>query len=256
MARYDLPAEDLAARGDELVGRVRAGAGEAAPVGVAWIAPDHALADVVRTLEARWFPDIAGFTSPDVEARCRFLVVVDLAEPASIAHVMRTSSRGRGPDPAPGTVGIPMADEVVEANEGITADDVVAHYRDRDVDLRRCQAVETNIRVSRSPAAPTGLRWSDHAYIAVFRDVMRGPEGERGVFAHLNAAAVRSLSAIGITHEPFAGQEGLRSPAAQEGTFDDRYAPAFIPSTPANVGVFRDLEALAAPEVRVGLDEG
>ena len=48
----------------------------------------------------------------------------------------------------------------------------------------------------------------------------------------------------------------MRSPAAQEGTFDDRYAPAFIPSTPANVGVFRDLVALAAPEVRIGLDEG
>lgn len=255
MARYDLSPEELAAASDELLRRVRAEAG-GAPVAVAWIAPDHPLADVVRALEARWFPDIAGFTSPEVEARCRFLVVADIGGPSSIAHVMRTSTLRGGPDPAPGTVGIPMADEVVEANEGITAEEVVAHYRDRDVDLRRCLAVETNIRVSASPASPTGLRWSDHAYIAVFQEVMRGPEGERGIFAHLNEAAVRSLGAIGVTHEPFARREGLRSPAAQEGTFDDRYAPAFIPSTPGNVGVFRDLEALASPLVRVGLAEG
>lgn len=255
-ARYDLSDDELDARRSELVAAVAAGA-TGSEVGVAWVPPGDPGADVVRTSEAQVFPDIAGFMTDAVESRCRFVAVVDLAQGAHrLVHAFRVSSLRFGPsgDGGDSVIGIPMVEEVVEANPPITMDEVVGHYRDRGIEMSDCVAVETNFRIAPDGTAPSGLRWSDYGYIAVFRELVRDLErpGDRGVFAHLNAAARHSLGAVGIEPEAFAGRSGLRSPAGQEGTYDDRYAPSFLHATEAHVQVFRDLEPVAAPEVDLG----
>lgn len=220
-------------------------------VAVAWIDPTHPHAEVVRRYEVVAFPDIAAFTPPEVEARCRFLAVVDLAA-GEVVHGFRVSSARFGPDVVDdSSSGVPMVDEVVEVNASITLAEVRDRYRRQGVDIATCVAVETNFRVV-GGHAPSGLRWSDLGYVAVFLELMVDgvTSGERGVFAHLNEAARQSLRAIGVEAQPFAGDPELRSPASQEGTFDDRYAPAFVPDTDENVAVFQALTALAAPSLR------
>lgn len=254
LARYDLAGEELARRRADLVREVLSGAPAAEAV-VGWVPPDHPGADVVRTEEARVFPDIVGFMSDEVEARCRFLVVVDPASESGLTHAFRVSSLRYGPRGATEgeLIGIPMVDEVIEANPPLTAAEVEDFHRARDIRLEYCIAVETNLRVTSEGSAPSGVRWSDYGYIALFQEAKGPPEvdGGRAVFAHLNAAARRSLDAVGAECQPFLGRPELRSPAAQEGTFDDRYSPSSIPSTEVNLRVFGQLAEMGAPEVRL-----
>lgn len=246
---------DRAAAQADLVGRLAAAA-PGAPVAVAVIAPTHPAADLVRALEADAFPDIPAFLTDEVEARSRFVAVVDLgAIDPGVRHVLRvTCVRFSEAPVAPGTVGLPMVDEVIEAND-LDADEVIAHYADRGIELANSIAVETNARVSASAAAPGGLRWSDFGYITVFQILLATPavpDRRKGIFAHFNDAAVRSLSATGVVLESFARRDGLHTPAAQQGETDDRYSPRFIDWTDHNVGIFLELESLAAPTIELG----
>lgn len=225
------------------------------PVAAAWVPSSHPMADVVRALERRVFPDIDAFMTAEVEARSRFLAVADLSGTGQIVHAFRVTSPRYGPPPDTAvTSGIPMVDEVIEVNPGTSLDRVRAHYADREVDLARCIAVETNFRIERG-ASPSGLRWSDVGYIAIFLEVMRGSaeRGRRGVFAHLNSSAVHSLTAVGVEPEPFAGDPSLHSPASAEGEVDDSYAPSFIPDTEVNVSVFEALAPLGGAIVDLGV---
>lgn len=254
-ARYDLGPTELDEERGRLLARVVAEAGDE-PAVVAWVHPEASAANVIRTLEAEVFPEISAFMSDEVEERSRFLTVVDLGEEGPrLAHVFRvTGSRFGGKPPRPSDeIGIPMVDEVIEVNEDVTVGEVHDHYRAQGIDLGMCIAVETNFRLA-GGAAPSGLRWSDLAYISAFCELMRGEDypPDRGIFAHMNEAAIGSLAAIGVAAEPFNGRPELRSPAAHEGTYDDRYAPTFIPPTPEILGVMRELVPLAVPEVEVG----
>lgn len=259
VARYDLVGDELEAQRRALVDEIVsvAPSGEAA---VGWIPPDHPGADVVRAEEARVFPDIVGFMSDEIEARCRFLVVIDLASETGLTHAFRVSSLRYRDGARPGdrtdsaTIGIPMVDEVIEANPPLTAAEVEDFYRTRGIGLELCIAVETNLRVTPQGSAPSGMRWSDYGYIALFQEARERPDviDGRGVFAHLNEAARRSLDAVGAEAEPFLGRPDLRSPAAQEGTFDDCYSPSFLPPTEVNLRVFGQLAEVGAPEVRLG----
>lgn len=254
MTRYDLSDQEMATVEADLVQAVRDRT-SATPVAL-WMDAGHPGADLVRTLEARAFPEILGFSTPDVERRCRFLAIVDLAtDPAAIAHVVRISSARFAPatdDDAGPSWGIPMVEEIVAANDGITLDEVEAHFTARGVDLTCCIGIETQYRLL-DTQPPTGIRWSDYGYIAVLRMMRRLPQDpERcGMFAHLNPATLRSLAVAGFVHEPFAGRDDLRTPGPEPGTFDDRYVPAFIPLA-ANLPQFGDLDAIGATEVVLG----
>lgn len=254
-ARYDLTPTEIDEERARLLDHVASEAGTE-PVVVAWVHPDASAANVIRTMEAEVFPEITAFMSDEVEERSRFLVVVDRAEEPRLVHVFRVTGGRFGPAPASGDViGIPMVDEVIEANDDVTAAEVLAYYREHGIDLWRCIAVETNFRIAGGRAA-SGLRWSDYAYLGAFGELMRGEDypNDRGIFAHMNEPAVRSLAAIGVTSDPFAGRPELRSPAAQEGTYDDRYSPLFIPPTPEILGVMREIVPLAAVEVVIEPD--
>jgi len=223
----------------------------AAPVVLVEIPGDHPVADLIRALERAQFPDVEAFLTDEVESRCRFLAVVDRSGPEpALAFATRVSSPRFGPTPPrPDETGLPMLDEVLAVNEGIDAPALVAHYGQRGVDVARCVAVETNFRLAPTRDAPTGLRWSDHAYVGVFDLLMEGPPGGKGVFAHANEATVRSLGAIDLTFEAVMGRPDLVSPAAQQGEADDRYAPGYIDLTEHSRRVFRQLEPLSAPKV-------
>lgn len=235
---------------DRLVAEARAAAPGEAGVAV-WLEPAHPAAEVVRELELQIFPDVASFLSPEVERRCRMLAVVDLSGAGEVKHCFRVSACHFGPDEIdPESSGMPMIDEVIDANPGITLEMVVDHYRARGVDLRRCIAVETNFRVSRGKA-PHGLRWSDVGYMALGKEVLEGTEGDgaHGIFGHMNEGTVRSLAAIGVELEPFCGDETLRSPASRVGSVENRFSPLFVAETEANLEVVRSIGSLVPPSV-------
>lgn len=259
--RYDLSSTEQVERTDDLMGRldrrlpIGFDHGGSGPVLTVWLGWEDPMADVVRTIEARTFPGFESFVTRDVEACSRFLLVVDRTERREpIGFVARVTSLEYGPRAVvTQAVGLPMFDEVLAANPELSLKEATGYYAERGVNLSSCVAVETQVRLSDDVTAPGGgLRWSDYAYIEMFRALMAGPPGERVVFAHVNRATRRSLGAIGADIWDFAGRSGLRSPAAVVGEHDADYSPACVPGSVENIAMFRELETLAAPTVTFG----
>lgn len=222
-----------------------------------WLDARDPRAEVVRALELQAFPEIEAFLDDDVERWCRFLVVVDV-EPASpaIGHVFRVSGHRFGPQDS-SEIGMPTIDEIIEANPEVTLEEVFAYYEEDGFDLRASIAIETSLRVDAPRRGARGVRWSDIGYVELFREANRGQGDDvvPGVFAHVNQGSVRSLAGIGIQVDRFLGRDDLRSPAGQEGTFDDRYFPAFISGGGQNGVIFRSLDALAPRSFHLDRDD-
>lgn len=194
------------------------------------IATDDARADVIRELEAAVFPGIDAFLSPEVEQFCHFLVIVDLRpDVRRIVHCVRISGPQFAPgvQPADGTTGIVMVDELIGSGQGLTAEEFQRYYAGRGVDATSLIGVETNFRVGDREADHEGLRSADMAYLALFALVLR--LGSDGVCAHINEPARKSFDRVGLDYEPLCGRE-LHAPASTPGDLDLDYRATFLSS--------------------------
>ncbi len=218
----------------------------------------HAYANVVRSLEARVFPEIAEVMA-DFEGCSAFLTLIDTRPGAErVVHAFRVSSvalaESRPATELGGGVGIALLDDLIASGQ-ITAEQINRYYDANGIELAKCMSVETNFRVGDKVTTDSGLRISDLGYIAIFQtmDRFQASDGEVAIFAHLNEPAIRSLAALGVTADAIAGIEGLRTPTTSNGVkgFDDHYIPVAIPLTKSNVTIVRQLAAFAAPEARI-----
>lgn len=220
-----------------------------------WIAQNHPYANVVRTLEAKQFPEISEIMEP-FEDQCVFLALTDTRpeQQQRVVHAFRLSSiflAGRTELPEGNTLGIAFIDDMVASDQGVDIEAFKAYYTSRGIDLAKCISVETNFRIGDKVKVESGLRIPDLGYIAIFQAVEKlGLDKEDAViFAHLNKPAIISLGVLGISYEPVMGNESLRTPTTGDNPFDDRYRPVAIPPSLKNIAIIRQLLPFAAPEV-------
>ncbi len=220
-----------------------------------WIAQNHPYANVVRTLEAKQFPEIPEIMEP-FEDQSVFLALTDTRpEQRRVVHAFRLSSiflAGRTELPGGDTLGIAFIDDIVASGQGVDIEAFKTYYASEGIDLTKCVSVETNFRVGmKKVEVESGLRVSDLGYIAVFQALEKlGLDKEDAVvFAHLNQPAIGSLGALGISYAPVMGRDDLKTPTVGENPFDEKYRPVVIPTSAANVAIFKQLLPFAAPEV-------
>lgn len=260
--RYDLDDRDLQALNTELVGLVEERLGDEGDVAAVWISPDNSLANAVRTIEKRAFPEIEDVMR-DYESQSMFLALVDTRDELDrIAHIFRVSGASVVGDTVvasaqvePERTDIVLVDDIIHSNQGLTAQGFFEYYTQKGYDLSKCISVETNLKVESSQKY-NGLPLSQVGYLALFKLMeARGiREGEAAVFAHLNDDAVNSLQFAGLEFGPIAGMDYLKTPTVKEdGTtdFDDHYTPVEIPTNRNNLEIFTTLSALAAPQIYI-----
>lgn len=256
--RYDL-SESEQGRYQRALVTVSRTSGRGDTIYTAWVRSSHPISNLVRTLEAKVFPEIPALMEP-FEDESVFLTLIDTRPGTErVVHAFRLSSlaisgKGMGADASRRcTFGMALIDDLLSSGQGLDVDAFVGHYEGRGVDLTKCVSVETNFTVGNRVSTESGLRVSDLGYIAIFQLVkqLSGLEHNACVFAHLNEPAVASLGQIGVTNRPIAGRDDLKTPTIGETEFDEKYRPAEIPGSKENIEVFRALVPFAAPEIDV-----
>lgn len=219
-----------------------------------WLATHTPLANVVRTLEARIFPEVPNLATENAENKSLFLALVDTREGAErIVHCTRLTgaSAESNQDTDSNTTGLIGIDEVIGSDQNFSARDFYDYYEKDGTNITSCLSVETNFRVGERVGTNNGLRISDLGYVAVFNMLERGgAEVDKSyIFAFFNEGTIKSLSAIGIVAEPLAGRGDLKAPSDEAGKFDKHYKPAAIKGTQQSLAAIRAIQPYAAPEL-------
>ena len=255
---YHLDEAELEAAKQELYGRIEETQGDKKDLFAVWIQPSDPLADIVRTEERAFFPEMEELIE-DYEDLCVFLAVVDgRGDEKKLVHAFRFSGQRKDTkevdDNGDAVTGMPFIDDIIQSGQGLTTEDFVSFYEAQGTDLSKCISVETNFKIE-AVDEYNGVPVSQIGYLALFNLVdSTSPnlgENEAAIFAHLNIPAIKSLSAAGVEYEDLAGVPGLRTPTVGETKFDDKYQPVAIPSTVGNVEVFRVLATIGAPEISI-----
>jgi len=224
---YNLGPDELSTLEAELVDVVRLGA-HSEGVTAVWLGPEHQYANIIRTHEARLFPEVHDSSSAD-EDRTLFLALVD-TRPASSGVVHGATVCGAGARDeaylagADGTVGAAVSTGFITIDSLIdfgnfTAEEFASYYAARNIDLTHCLSVETNFRIGQPVPNVWGLSTSTIAYLMVFRFLVRiGARRDRAVvFADVNRASRVSLQSNGIIYTPLMGRTDLVTPEAALG---------------------------------------
>lgn len=247
--RYDLPPSERRDREVALVGEIE----RELPVEglfTARIDARHPYSEVVRTVEQEHFHEVPSLMER-YEPSFVFIAIVD-TRPATrrIVHAFRVGI----PEPGErehGRTGLALLDDIIQSDQGVTLDDVVSYYDQRNFDLARAISVETNFSVGERIESPIpGIRISDFGYLSVF--YLLQERSAPVIFAHQNLQALASLGKLGLEYEDIAGRPGLRTPSLdEEGNpyFDDEYTPLALPASEHNVALFTALSTVAVPEL-------
>jgi len=223
----------------------------------AWLDPRHPDANLVRTLEAQIFPEIPEIMEP-FEDQCVFLTLIDTRPDAKrIIHAFRLSWPGSDRNAHTGaSIGpedIVLLKDIIDSDQGLSAEDLRAYYEAKGVDFAKSMSVETNFRVGEKVEPINGLPVAQLGYIAIFQGMNSQQDiaDKAVIFAHLNRPAVASLGAVGIEYEPIAGRADLQTPTVGDEKFDNKYSPVCIPASAKNLEIFSNLTPFAAPQVEV-----
>lgn len=258
---YHLTPEQVVEREAQFFDAIRESQGDQGDLYSVWLSPDSPHVDLVKTEEAKKFPEIPEIVA-SYEGLCLFLAIADMRDGRQeLVHAFRFSGRSEGGSTEMATdvngdqvqlTGMPFIDDIVLSGQGLDGAQFADFYAKNGTRLERSISVETNFRIKETEPY-NGLRISDVGYLALFNHVERGQldEGELMIFAHLNTPAIKSLGGLGVEYEDIAGVPGLKTPTVGEVQFDDKYAPVAIPSNAHNLAIFRDLAVFGAPEVHL-----
>jgi hypothetical protein len=205
-----------------------------------WLTADEEYANLVRTLEARTFPELPELMA-DYEHVSVFGALVDPRGEGRIAHGFRLSTAASNPE-APVSrsgLGMPLVDDLFDSGQGLDPAVFIRYYQEAGVDLTKCISVETNFVVGSRTKSNNGQATPVLAYLSMFSILENiGVEtGNACIFTHLNRPASISLGAMGVEYGPIAGRQDLQTPTVVG--FDSRYRPYSIEATPTNIAVLQ-----------------
>lgn len=251
--RYDLNKEELRYEELKLVQKVRAETKSEENVQSVWLHSYNQLSNIVRTWEAKYYPEIVDVVDDEVERHSAFLAMVDTRDGRKqLVHTARITSPTIAKDMEPTQnersffAGV---DELVGAGF-FTVQDFQNYYKDSGIDLEKCIGVETNQRVDKKTDKFNNLATAQMAYLSIFRLIASyNPEvGRAGIFACINRASLLSFRRYGLKFEPLMGREDLRYPAPGNNS-KDYYTPVFIPYTEDNISLFKPLDEIVPQEL-------
>jgi len=252
--RYDLDPDELNALETELVEAVKGGISSEGITAV-WLGPRHRFANIIRTHEARFFPEVQDSSVAD-ESMTLFLALVD-TRPGSngVVHgatvcVAGALDEGSVARSAVGT-GFITIDNLIDLGN-FSAEEFGSYYASANIDLRYCLSVETNFRIGQRVPNVWGLSSSAIAYLMVFRFLVRcGARRNRAVvFADVNRVSRASFQRTGIMYAPLMGRTDLVTPEASLGRSS---FPVTLPFDDACHDLFLTMRA-DVPEIFLGVD--
>ena len=168
-----------------------------------------------------------------------------------LVHGFRVSGKGEAKDVD--HTGLPFIDQIIDSRQGLTAVRFTNFYASRSTNLdHHARSVETNFRIKKAERV-NGVPIPQLAYLSLFNHLDDELAVDEGVlFAHLNTPAKLSLHGVGVEYDDIAGVEGLMTPTLEGNgliTFDKKYNPVAIGATEKNLGIFRQLSAVAIPPI-------
>jgi hypothetical protein len=121
------------------------------------------------------------------------------------------------------------------ADGEITGQEIHDYYLQHGIDLDGSVSIETNFRIGdHAPRRYGVLAMADIGHLAFYKHAF-GDRNNQSVatFAHINKATEHSIGRIGITIEPFAGRNDLKTPAGPGSPerYDSKYHPTAMPNT-------------------------
>ena len=254
--KYDLAPDELNVLEAELVDTVRGGANSEGITAV-WLGPGHRYANIIRTQEARWFPEVHDSSVGD-ENKTLFLALVDTRpESSRVVHGATVCLAG-APDEGGSSVvaaavstGFITIDNLIELGNFSTYE-FESYYASRNIDLTRCLSVETNFRIGQRVPNAWGLSTPTIAYLMIFRFLVRCGAGRNRalIFADVNRVSRISFQRTGIMYAPLMGRTDLVTPEAALGRFS---FPVTIPIDDAFHELFLSMRA-EIPEVFLGAE--
>lgn len=249
--RYDLSPEEIQLEESKLVERIKTQVEDKEGVWGVWISPHSSTANMVRTWETHYFPELPEVVNDHAENSSLFYVLVDTRDSSDrVIHAARITGNGSVESDFSGT---PFAgiNELIQSG-AFSAGEFYDYYQKQGVDISKCIAVETNFRVGGKVERLNGLSGAELAYLSFFRLVAKSRPGvnQGGVFASINRASLISFRRVGLEYESLLGREELQYPAPDGKGF---YMPVFLPYRKRNIELFDAIERLAPPELRLNL---
>ena len=254
--RYDLDPDQFNALEAGLVDDVRGGANSEGITAV-WLGPGHRYANIIRTQEARLFPEVHESSAAD-EDKTVFLALVD-TRPGSSRVVHGATVCGAGALDEGGSSAVAAAvstgfitiDNLIDLGN-FSAYEFESYYTSRNIDLTRCLSVETNFRIGQRVPHAWGLSTATIAYLMIFRFLVRCGAGRNRavVFADVNRVSRISFQRTGIIYAPLMGRTDLVTPEAALGRSS---FPVTLPIDDTFHELFLAMRA-DVPEVFLGVD--
>jgi hypothetical protein len=252
--KYDLDLDQLNVLEAELVDTVRGGANSEGITAI-WLGPGHRYANIIRTQEARLFPEVHDSSAAD-ENKTLFLALVDTrAGSGRVVHgatVCGAGALGEGfVAVSADSTGFITIDNLIELGN-FSAHEFESYYASRNIDLALCLSVETNFRIGQRVPDAWGLSTSTIAYLMIFRFLVRCGAGRNRalIFADVNRVSRISFQRTGIMYLPLMGRTDLVTPEAALGRCS---SPVTIPIDDAFHELFLAMRA-EIPEVFLGVD--
>jgi hypothetical protein len=251
---YNLGPAELNLLEAELVDGIRRG-GRSEGITAVWLGPEHPYANIIRSHEARLFPEVHDSSSAD-ENKTLFLALVDTrSESSGVVHgatVCGAAALDEGSAAGSAvSTGFIVIDNLIDLGN-FSVYDFECYYAERNIDLTHCLSVESNFRIGQRVPHAWGLSTSTIAYLMVFQFIVRcGARRNRAmVFADVNRASRMSLQRTGIVYSPLMGRTDLLTPEAALGRSS---LPVALPVDDALHTLFLTMRA-DIPEVFLGVD--
>jgi|GEM_PF-601670 len=228
---YDMPEEEFKRLESELVASIKDQHPEP-DVYAAWISPEHPYANILRTAEIEYFPEIPELVTDEVEQQSLFYALIDTRNGEDrIVHGARLSGLSLE-ESNPGAhingevPGFIVIDELISDGK-LSPEEFKAYCVNHGIDTKKSFSVETNFRVGDRVPSRNGVRLTDIAYMT-FNDILgdSGSVDEGAVFASINKASLISFGRAGIG---FAPVPYTPDPSSKE----EKYKPVSLPYSEA-----------------------
>lgn len=239
--RYDLSAEELNELEQELVGIVEAEHTEEG-IYTVWIKPDNKFANVLRTHEAAYFPEVKELP-PEIEEDTMFFAFVDTRPGVKrIVHATTISGLEQSTHPDPEKTGFTTIDDLIEM-DNFTAQEFRDYYAEKGIDISSSVSIDTNFRVGDWTKGIGDISTADLSYVAIFKmlEARRPKVGDAGAFCSINQKSIDSFVDFGMDCELLMGRDDFVTSESSRGL---RYIPAVVRVDDSTRAVFAGLTEL------------
>lgn len=190
-----------------------------------WMDPDSRYANIIRTREAEYFPEVKELP-PEIEEDTKFLAFVDTREGVNrIVH--GTTISGIEQHPSEEHTGFTTIDELIDVGN-FTAQEFRDYYAEKGIDISKSVSIDTNFRIGEKEEDYEGLNTAYMAYTTIYKLLeRRRPElGDAGAFCSINQKSIDSFVNFGMDCELLMGREDFTTPEAISGS--GQYLPAVV----------------------------